>query len=174
MLILDQSLPVKNDTFRVNKEIRISQVRVISATGEQLGVMSPDEARRIASEQGLDLVEVSPETKPPVCKILNYGKFMYERSKKAKPNKQTKLKQIQLGSKIGEHDLATKLNHARAFLADGDRVKFVIKLSGRENANPERFVEILGKMLEPLTAVGKICTQPAIEGRQVTAQVEPL
>lgn len=161
------------DKHRVNREIRFPTIRVISSDGEQLGIMSPDEARRIAGEQGLDLVEVAPEARPPVCKIMDYGKYRYELSKKAKPQKTAKLKTIKLRPKTDDHDLATKFNHARKFLADGDRVRFVMRLRGRENAYIERWCEGLVQDLEKLADAGTLSVKPKAEGRAIVAQIDP-
>jgi len=135
--------------------------------------MSPDDARRVAQDLGLDLVEVAPEARPPVCKIMDYGKYRYELSKKSKPQKTAKLKTIKLRPKTGDHDLETKFNHARKFLADGDRVKFVMRLRGRENAYIERWCEVLLKELEVLNDAGHMSLRPRPEGRAIIAQYDP-
>ena len=157
----------------MNREIRFPSIRVIGAEGEQLGIMSPDEARQIAGDQGLDLVEVAPEARPPVCKIMDYGKYRYELSKRTKPQKTAKLKTIKLRPKTGEHDLETKLAHARKFLAEGDRVKFVMRLRGRENAYIDRWCEVLIKDLEALNEVANMSVRPRPEGRAIIAQYDP-
>ena len=130
---------------RVNREIRFPTIRVIGAEGEQLGIMTPDEAREIADRDGMDLVGVAPEARPPVCKIMDYGRFRYNESKRNKPQKTAKTKTIKLRPKTDDHDLEFKLNMARKFLAAGDRVKFVMRLRGRENAYIDRWVEILNR-----------------------------
>ena len=157
----------------MNREIRFPSIRVIGPEGEQLGIMSPDEARLIAADQGLDLVEVAPEARPPVCKIMDYGKFRYEMSKRTKPQKTAKLKTIKLRPKTGDHDLETKLTHARRFLAEGDRVKFVMRLRGRENAYIDRWCEVLIKDLEALNDAGHMSMRPRPEGRAIIAQYDP-
>jgi len=157
----------------VNNEIRFHSVRVIGPEGEQLGIMHPDEGRRIAGENGLDLVEVAPEARPPVCKIMDYGKYRYEISKRTKPQKTAKLKTIKLRPKTDDHDLATKFNRARKFLADGDRVKFVMRLRGREAAYIDRWCQMLSQELATLEDAGNISLQPQREGRAVVAQLDP-
>jgi translation initiation factor IF-3 len=157
----------------VNREIRFPSIRVIGPEGEQLGIMSPDEARQIAADQGLDLVEVAPEARPPVCKIMDYGKYRYEMSKRTKPQKTAKLKTIKLRPKTGEHDLETKLTHARKFLAEGDRVKFVMRLRGRENAYIDRWCEVLIKDLAALNDIANMSVRPRPEGRAIIAQYDP-
>jgi len=135
--------------------------------------MSPDEARSIAADRGLDLVEVAPDARPPVCKIMDYGKYRYELSKKSKPQKTAKLKTIKLRPKTDDHDLETKFNLARKFLAAGDRVKFVMRLRGRENAYIERWVTMLSEELEALKDAGTLSQRPRQEGRAVVAQIDP-
>ena len=146
---------------------------MIGPEGEQLGIMPPEEGRRIAGENGLDLVEVAPEARPPVCKIMDYGKYRYEISKRTKPQKTAKLKTIKLRPKTDDHDLATKFNRARKFLAAGDRVKFVMRLRGREAAYIERWCEMLSQELQTLEDAGSISLQPQREGRAVVAQLDP-
>jgi translation initiation factor IF-3 len=157
----------------VNREIRFPSIRVIGAGGEQLGILTPDDARRMAEEQGLDLVEVAPEARPPVCRIMDYGKFRYELSKKTKPQRTAKLKTIKLRPKTDDHDLETKFNQARKFLGEGDRVKFVMRLRGREAAYVDRWCESLSKSLETLTDAGHISLTPRPEGKAVVAQLDP-
>ena len=157
----------------MNNEIRFHSVRVIGPEGEQLGIMHPDEGRRIAGENGLDLVEVAPEARPPVCKIMDYGKYRYEISKRTKPQKTAKLKTIKLRPKTDDHDLETKFNRARKFLADGDRVKFVMRLRGREAAYIDRWCKMLSDELATLEDAGNISLQPQREGRAVVAQLDP-
>ncbi len=135
--------------------------------------MPPDEGRRIAGENGLDLVEVAPEARPPVCKIMDYGKYRYEISKRTKPQKTAKLKTIKLRPKTDDHDLETKFNRARKFLAGGDRVKFVMRLRGREAAYIDRWCQMLSAELETLADAGNISLQPQREGRAVVAQLDP-
>ena len=139
-----------------------------------MGIMSPHEARTIAGDQGLDLVEVAPEARPPVCKIMDYGKFRYEMSKRTKPQKTAKTKTIKLRPKTSEHDIETKFNRARKFLADGDRVKFVMRLRGRENAYIERWCKALMAELEQLLDAGQLSQRPHQEGRAVVAQIDPV
>ena len=135
--------------------------------------MSPEEGRALAAEVGLDLVEVAPDAQPPVCKVMDYGKFKYEMSKKSKVQKTAKLKTIKLRPKTDEHDLSTKLNQARKFLAAGDRVRFVMRLRGREAAYKDRWCELLRKDLERLEDAGQLSLEPQAEGRAVVAQVDP-
>jgi translation initiation factor IF-3 len=144
---------------RINHQIRIAQIRVIGPEGEQLGIMTPDEGRDIAQEAGLDLVEVAPKAIPPVCRIMDYGKFRYETSKKESKSKSARveLKTITLRPKTDTHDLETKLNQARKFIEGGDRVKFVMRM----------------RIVRALADVSVSTSPPQLEGRTVTTTVEP-
>ncbi len=163
------------DTHRVNRQIRVPQIRVIGAEGEQLGIMSPDEARDIANESGLDLVEVAPRAVPPVCKIMDYGRFRYEQSKKASSAKAAKVevKTITLRPKTDTHDLDTKISQARAFIERGDRVKFVMRLRGRENAHKELWFGKMDTIINALLDISTCTQRPRDEGRTITALIEP-
>jgi translation initiation factor IF-3 len=159
---------------RVNEQIRFPEVFVISETGEQMGVMHPRDAIDIARERGLDLVEVAPEARPPVCKILDYGKMRYEKSKRTTPKAKNEIKTITLRPKTGEHDLQTKLTHARKFLARGDKVRFQVRLRGRERARIDLWCANLEKVMERLMDVAVVTQHPRHEGRAIFALCEPL
>ncbi len=146
---------------------------VIDADGGALGVMSPDDARRLAFEKGMDLVEVSPNARPPVCRIMDYGRFRYEQRKKQKKPHCTQTKIIKLRPKTDPHDLETKLRHARKFLEAGDRVRFVVRMRGRERAVTERWIKLLNELMDQLAEVGVITARPILEGGGVTSTVEP-
>ncbi len=146
---------------------------VIDEDGERLGVMSPDEARRLAFEKGLDLVEVAPGARPPVCRIMDYGRFRYEQRKRTKKQKQIQTKIIKLRPKTDPHDLETKLSHARRFLDGGDRVRFVVRMRGRERAVTERWIQQLRELTAKLDDVGVVSGRPLLEGGGVTVTVEP-
>lgn len=160
---------------RVNHQIRIREIRVIGGDGEQLGIMSPDEARDIAEESGLDLVEVAPNARPPVCRIMDYGKFRYEQSKKASASKSSRveLKEVRMRPKTDTHDLETKVRMARKFLEKGDRVKFVMRMRGREQAHTGLWISKLSEVIDAMSDVCTVTQRPKIEGRTITATVEP-
>jgi len=143
--------------LRTNREIRVPKVRVISQTGEQIGILPVKEALQKAEEQGLDLVEVVPGATPPVCKIIDYGKFRYDQTKREKESKktshQTKLKEIKFKPNIKEHDLFTKLRHAREFLLKGNKVKVTCAFRGRENVHPEIGAKLVQKVIDELEDV---------------------
>ncbi|WP_291168120.1 translation initiation factor IF-3 [Gimesia sp.] len=146
-------------TQRLNDQIRISPVRVIDQDGEQLGVIPTAEALRLAMEANLDLVEVASDAKPPVCRIMDYGKLKYERKKKTSKNTkqhQVQLKEIRMRPKIGKHDIEFKLKSARKFLEQKDKVKFNIMFRGRENAHHELGRTILGEIQEQLSEIAKV------------------
>lgn len=146
---------------------------VIDDEGEQLGEMHPDEGRRIAREKGMDLVEVAPNARPPVCRIMDYGRFKYEQRKRSKKQHQVQTKMIKMRPKTDPHDLETKLRHARRFLEGGDRVRFVVRMRGRERSVTERWQKQLNELLAKLDDIGVVTGRPALEGGAVCATVEP-
>lgn len=160
---------------RVNHQIRISKIRVIGPEGDQLGIMSPEEGRDIAEQHDLDLVEVAPQARPPVCRVMDYGKFKYEESKKQKSKStRVEVKTITLRPKTDTHDLETKLRQARGFLEKGDRVRFVMRMRGREQAHTDLWFEKMDRILAQITELGNIVARPLREGRTITAMVEPM
>ena len=158
---------------RINHQIRIPQVMVVDENGQQLGVMSPNEARRIAEDRGLDLVEVAPNSRPPVCRIMDYGRFRYEQKKNQKKPQQVQTKILKLRPKTDQHDLQTKLRHARRFLEAGNRVRFVVRMRGRERAVTDRWTAQLVELTDQLKDVGQVMGPPVLEGGGVTSTVEP-
>ena len=162
-------------THRINHQIRIAQILVIGADGEQLGIMTPDEAREIAEEASLDLVELVPNARPPVCRIMDYGKHKYEESKKARTRgTRVEVKTITLRPKTDTHDMNTKLSQARKFLEKGDRVKFVMRMRGREQAHTDMWEErMVREVVEQLEDIATVVAAPRQEGRTITAMVEP-
>ena len=164
------------DAHRVNRQIRVPQVRVIAHDGEQLGIMTPDEARDIAEENGLDLVEVAARANPPVCRIMDYGKYKYDQAKKDAKAKSSRVevKTVTLRPKTDTHDMDTKIRKARGFLEHGDRVKFVMRLRGREHAHKGLWYEKLNQLLEELGDIATVTQRPQDEGRTITAMVEPI
>lgn len=158
---------------RINEQIRISQIMVIGDDGEQLGLMTPEEGRRVARERGMDLVEVAPNARPPVCRIMDYGRFKYEQRKRSKKQHQIQTKMIKMRPKTDPHDLETKLRHARRFLEGGDRVRFVVRMRGRERSVTDRWQAQLNELLAKLDDIGIVTGRPALEGGAVCATVEP-
>lgn len=168
--------PGDDSQYRINHQIRIPQVLVIGPEGDKLGVMSPDEAREIAAEHDLDLVEVAPTAKPPVCRIMDFGKFRYEQAKKAASSKAARieLKTLRLRPKTDDHDMETMQRKARGFLSKGDRVRFVMRLRGREQSHAELWVTKLEEIVSVFKDIAQIAQAPRIEGKMITATVEPL
>jgi len=152
-------------------------VRVISEDGEQLGIMAPRDAMREAENRGYDLVEVAPQATPPVCRIMDYGKFKYEQKKKQQKNQkqhQVQVKEIRLRPKIGDHDVEFKTKRAREFLEGRDKVKLNVMFRGRENAHHERGREILQQVITALEDIAKVEKTPGMEGgRSMTAVLTP-
>jgi translation initiation factor IF-3 len=158
---------------RINHQIRIPQIRVVDEEGTQLGVMTPADARKIAEDRGLDLVEVAPGARPPVCRIMDYGRFRYEQKKNQKKQVQVQTKILKLRPKTDQHDLQTKLRHARRFLEAGNRVRFVVRMRGRERAVTDRWVAQLVELTNQLNDIGIPVGRPQLEGGGVTSTVEP-
>lgn len=163
--------PRKDDGPRTNNDITASEVRVVDEDGEMKGVMSVPDAVKLAEEAGLDLVEVSPNAKPPVCKILDYGKYKYEQQKKAsearKKQKTVDVKEVKIRPGIEEHDYQVKMRNARKFLTNGDKVKVTMRFRGREMAHQDIGMDLLKRMVEELSDISKVDLQPKMEGRQI-------
>ena len=162
--------------IRRNHRIRAPQIRVIGPDGSQVGVMTSDQGIKLAAQYGLDLVEVAPSATPPVCRILDFGKYMYEESKKTKSSKSSsaKLKEIELTPRIDPHDLATKLRHAEEFLFHGNKVKLKLKFRGREMAHTDVGFEIVKKAMEDLGMIGHPDSDAKLNGRNIIVMLSPL
>ena len=160
---------------RVNERIRIARVRVIDDQGKQVGVLSRDEALSLARSKELDLVEIGPQEKPPICRIMNYGKHLYQEKQKEKErrHKVVKLKETKMGVKIQEHDYLVKLKFAREFLSEGNRLKARMLFRGREIVHRDRGRKILDKMANDLSDISKVDIPPKMEGRQMIMQLVP-
>ncbi len=162
---------------RINKLIRATEIRLISEDGQQVGVMPLKDALAMAAEAHLDLVEVAPQANPPVCRIMDYGKFKYQQSKKQQEarRRQTtiQVKEVKVRPKIEEHDMAFKLKHIRRFLADRDKVKVTMIFRGREMAHQDRGYAILKQMAEALTDVALVEQEPKHEGRTLFMIMAP-
>ncbi len=163
---------------RVNERIRIREVRLIDEEGNQVGVIPTFEALQMARERGLDLVEVAPNAMPPVCRLMDYGKFRYEQSRKERESRKhqhvVELKEVRLRPKIDDHDLETKGRQAAKFLDAGDKVKFTILFRGREMAHPDIGRGILDQLAEQLREHGAVESMPRLEGRSMTMFLNPL
>lgn len=172
---------VRNDKeeqrVRVNEQIRISPVRLIDADGEQVGIVPIEEAQRTAVNRGLDLVEVAPNARPPVVKVMDYGKYRFEQAKAARAAKKKQhvihLKEVKYRPGISDHDFEFKTRHARKFLQDGNKVKLTMMFRGRQVTHPELGHEVLMRAFEELEDVGKIEVEPKLEGRNMTMVLTP-
>lgn len=168
---------IQKQRVRVNEQIRVPEVRLIGADGNQVGVMPIKEALALAEEAHLDLVEIAPQASPPVCRVMDYGKFKYQQSKKQQEarRRQTtiQVKEIKVRPKIEEHDMAFKLKNSRRFLTEGDKVKISVIFRGREIAHPDRGYKILAQMAEALADIGGVEQAPRLEGRNMSMIVTP-
>ena len=169
--------PPERDTTRINERIRVPQVRLIGADGEQLGIVDTSDALKKAQDANLDLVEVAPNSKPPVTKLLDYSKYKYEQEQKQKAarkhQQQVNVREIKLRPKIATHDYETKKGHVERFLKHRDKVKVTIMFRGREQAHPERGRDLLQKLFEDLNGLGVIESAPLQEGRNMSMLLGP-
>lgn len=172
----DRRMPERDNT-RINERIRVPEVRLISENGEQLGVMKREDALNYAQERDLDLVEVAPDVRPPVCRVLDYSKYKYEQSQKQKNarkhQQQIVIREIKLRPKIAQHDYDTKKNHVIRFLQHRDKVKVTIMFKGREVTHPERGEILLQRMAEELAELAVMEQEPRQEGRNMTMILVP-
>ena len=172
------TISAKEKENLLNEEITAKEVRLIGADGETLGIMSAAKALETAYDQGMDLVMMSAQANPPVCKIMDYGKFRFEREKRekeAKKKQQTiELKEIQLSCRIDTHDFETKANHARRFLSDGNKVRVVMKFKGREMSHMNIGKEILEKFEAACSELGTVDKKPVLDGRFMSMVISPV
>ncbi|HSH85512.1 MAG TPA: translation initiation factor IF-3 [Guyparkeria sp.] len=167
----------RSDDPRINDQINVREVRLIDENNEQLGIVDIDDAMARAAEADLDLVEVSPTAKPPVCKIMDFGKFKYQQSKKAaearKKQKQIEVKEVKFRPRTEDHDYQVKLRNAQRFLTAGDKVKVTLRFRGREMAHRELGSELLERISEDLSDLATVEQRPRMEGRQATMVMAP-
>jgi translation initiation factor IF-3 len=169
--------PPERDTTRINERIRVPEVRLIDDEGNQVGVLKTPDALTFAQERDLDLVEVAPEARPPVCRVLDYSKYKYEQAQKVKQarkhQQQITVREIKFRPKIAEHDYDTKKHHVERFLRHKDKVKVTIMFRGREVTHPERGTAILDRLAEELAELGVVEQRPIQEGRNMTMMMAP-
>jgi len=162
---------------RVNRQIRISPVRLIGADGSQVGVVPVEEALRIAAEAALDLVEVAPTARPPVVKIMDYGKYRFEQAKAARAAKKKQhvihLKEVKYRPGIDTHDFEFKTRHARTFLEEGNKVKLTMMFRGRQVAHPELGRDVLNRVMTALADIARVESDPKLEGRNMSMVIAP-
>jgi translation initiation factor IF-3 len=169
--------PPERDQTRINERIRVPEVRLIDEAGEQVGIMPTREALRVAQERDLDLVEVAPDAKPPVCRILDYSKYKYEQIQKQKAarkhQQQINIREIKFRPKIAQHDYDTKKGHVIRFLNGRDKVKVTIMFRGREMAHPERGEMLLNRLADELQDLAVVEQRPQQDGRNMTMMLAP-
>jgi translation initiation factor IF-3 len=169
--------PPERDTTRINERIRVPEVRLIDESGQQVGVTPTNEALRYAQDRDLDLVEVAPDARPPVCRVLDYSKYKYEQAQKQKAarkhQQQITIREIKFRPKIAQHDYDTKKSHVERFLRHKDKVKVTIMFRGREVAHPERGVMILDRLAEELAELATVEQRPLQDGRNMTMLLGP-
>ncbi|HCX65534.1 MAG TPA: translation initiation factor IF-3 [Eubacteriaceae bacterium] len=163
--------------YQLNEQIRDKQIRVVGDDGGQVGVMTPKEAQKIADEKNMDLVKISPNANPPVCRIMDYGKFKYEQSRKEKEAKKKQkvinVKEIRMSAAVQDHDLQVKAKNAIKFLKNGDKVKASVRFRGREMAYTDSGREVLLKFADFVSEVGVIEKKPVLEGRNMVMHLGP-
>ncbi len=169
---------ISQERIRINEQIRISPVRLIDDEGGQVGIVSIEEARELADDRGLDLVEVAPEARPPVVKLMDYGKYKYEAQRAAREAKKkqhhVQVKEVKFRPGIEEHDYDFKTRHARRFLEEGNKVKLTMMFRGRQVTHPELGREVLLRVTEDLKEVGKVESRPTFEGRIMSMVLAPI
>jgi translation initiation factor IF-3 len=170
--------PPERDSTRINERIRVPEVRLIDENGEQVGIVPTADALEKARERDLDLVEVAPNSKPPVTRILDYSKYKYEQEQKAKAarkhQQQVNVREIKLRPKIAQHDYETKRGHVERFLKNQDKVKVTIMFRGREQTHPERGRALLDRLLQDVSELGTMEQEPLQEGRNMTMLLAPV
>ncbi len=170
-------LPISNKELQINEQIRDKEVRVVDSDGSQLGVMPLGKAKELAAQRDLDLVKIAPQANPPVCKIIDYGKFRFEQSKREKEQRKNQrtveIKEVRLSLNIDTHDFETKRNHAVRFIGEGNKVKASIRFRGREMGHPELGQEIMRKFAESMAEVANVEKPPKLEGRTMLMFLAP-
>ena len=170
-------MPERDET-RINERIRVPQVRLVGEDGNQIGVVDTQQALRYAQERDLDLVEVAPDARPPVCRVLDYSKYKYEQEQKAKAARkhqtQVNIREIKLRPKIADHDYETKKGHVERFLKQNDKVKVTIMFRGREQSHPERGRMLLDRLFEDVSELATIESAPEQEGRNMHMLLAPV
>ena len=168
---------ISSNVHQINEEIRDSEIRLISATGEQLGIMSAAQAQHIADEQGLDLVKISPQATPPVCRLMDYGKFRFEQAKREKEAKKNQhvveIKEVRMSPGIDVGDFNTKLKNAQKFITDGNRVKVSVRFRGREMAHTDIGRDLLNQFAEQCAEVANMDKSAKLEGRMMSIFLSP-
>lgn len=170
----ERTATIDRNQPRINQQIQLSPVRLINAEGEQLGIVETEEALSMAEEVGLDLVEVGPRERPPVCRIMDFGKYKYQRKKKqTQSTHATKTKEIRLRPKTGKHDIDFKVRKAQGFLEHRDKVQISVIFRGREMAHIDEGEKVMNQVIEQLDDFGKVESPPSRQGRRITCMIVP-
>ena len=173
-----KTISTNNKDLPINEEIKVPEVRLIGANNEQLGVMKIEDAREYADNNNVDLVLIAPTATPPVCRAIDYGKFCFESDKREKEAKKkqviVKVKEVQLSCRIEQHDFDTRVNQAKRFLAEGNKVKAVVRFKGREMAHTDLGRDVILKFQEALSGVGSAEKKPILEGRYMSIILSPV
>ena len=170
----DDRAPPKKEGLRTNHQIRSPRVLIIDEEGRKLGEFLIKDAVALAQERGMDIIEVSPNASPPVCKLGDYGRIKYEQKKKQKRQVQVQLKEVKIRPKTDDHDMKVKINHARRFLEAGDKVKVTVRFRGREHAHRDIGAEQCQRLFDAVQDVGKVNQNPRMEGRQMFMLIDPV
>lgn len=170
-------LSISSKELQINEQIRDKEIRVIDSDGSQLGIMPAKKALELAEQKNLDLVKIAPQAAPPVCKIIDYGKYRFEQSKREKEQRKNQrvveIKEVRLSLNIDTHDFETKRNHAMRFISEGNKVKASIRFRGREMGHPELGLEIMKRFSEAMEEVANVERQPKLEGRTMMMFLAP-
>ncbi len=170
-------LPISKQELQINEQIRDKELRVIDSDGTQLGIMSLRQAMEIAEQKNLDLVKIAPQANPPVCKIIDYGKFRFEQAKREKEARKNQrvveIKEVRLSLNIDTHDFETKKNHALRFISEGNKVKASIRFRGREMGHPELGLEIMSRFADAMSEVANVEKPAKLEGRTMLMFLAP-
>ena len=170
-------LPISNKELQINEQIRDKELRVVDSDGTQLGIMPLKQALELAEQRDLDLVKIAPQAKPPVCKIIDYGKFRFEQSKREKEQRKNQriveIKEVRLSLNIDTHDFETKRNHALRFISEGNKVKASIRFRGREMGHPELGLEIMRRFADAMSEVANVEKPAKLEGRTMLMFLAP-
>ncbi len=170
--------PISTKELLINDDIRVKEVRVFDENNNPMGIMDIDAAKEYAYDKGLDIALIAPQAQPPVCRVMDYGKFCYERDKKEKENRKkqqtVEVKEVQLSCRIETHDFNTKVNRAIKFLSEGNKVRVCLRFKGREMAHQDRGHEVIERFIEACSEYGTVDKKPALEGRQIQLHLAPL
>lgn len=178
LFYFSEVLPISTKELLINDDIKVKEVRAFDENNNPMGIMSIDNARSYAYEHGFDIVLIAPQAEPPVCRVMDYGKFCYERDKKEKENRKkqqtVEIKEVQLSCRIENHDFETKVNRAKKFLSEGNKVRVCLRFKGREMAHQDRGHEVIQRFVDACSEYGTVDKKPALEGRQISLNIAPL